>query len=122
MIYADTDFFIALFKESDWLKEPALRALEQYHGQLWTSVATLVELLLLSSRYGLDPQKALRDVALLADVRNADLRSFFLAARFMRRFGLRPLDALHAALCGDDPILTSDAVFERVGLQRIPLE
>ncbi len=32
MIYADTDFFIALLKPTDWLKDKAKKALEKYKG------------------------------------------------------------------------------------------
>ncbi|WP_456398062.1 PIN domain-containing protein [Palaeococcus sp. (in: euryarchaeotes)] len=57
MIYADTDFFLALLKPDDWLKENARKILEKYRGDITTSDATFIELLLLAERYGLDPIK-----------------------------------------------------------------
>ena len=48
MVYADTDFFLALMKESDWLQEAAKRILEEYSDEIWTSPVTLIELLLLA--------------------------------------------------------------------------
>ena len=36
MIYADTDFFLALLKPDDWLKEAAMRLCKQHRGELST--------------------------------------------------------------------------------------
>jgi len=36
MIYADTDFFLALLKEADWLQRRAKRVYEKYKGQITT--------------------------------------------------------------------------------------
>ncbi|MEZ0319946.1 MAG: PIN domain-containing protein [Pyrobaculum sp.] len=44
MIYADTDFFLALLKEGDRLHNKALEILEKYKGRITTSVITFVEL------------------------------------------------------------------------------
>ena len=61
MIYADTDFFLALLKDSDWLKQGAQHLAEQYKGKIWTSPPTLIELLLLAAEYHLDPERLLID-------------------------------------------------------------
>ncbi len=50
MIYADTDFFLALLKPKDWLKQGAERLLVEHKGELVTSPVTLTELLLLGVR------------------------------------------------------------------------
>jgi hypothetical protein len=39
LIYADTDFFLALLKESDWLKGSAERLLQQYSRRICISPA-----------------------------------------------------------------------------------
>jgi len=52
---ADADFFLALLKEKDRLKEKALKLLEEYRGDMKTSLTTFIELMLLSKRYGSDP-------------------------------------------------------------------
>lgn len=43
-VYADTDFFLALLKDTDWLKEKAISLAKKYEGQITTSEATFIEL------------------------------------------------------------------------------
>ena len=62
MIFADTDFFLALMKESDWLKEPAEKLLRQDSGQIRILPTVLIEILLLARREMLDPERLLSDV------------------------------------------------------------
>ena len=72
MTYADTDFFLALMKERDWLKSRAAELLERYKDRLWTSVFTVVEMLLLSEAFKLDPERIVVNVSELAEVRGSD--------------------------------------------------
>ena len=122
MPYADTDFFLAIIKETDWLKSRAYRLKTRYKGLLWTSLATLIELLLLSRRYGLDPEIVAISASEIAEVRGVGMQVVLLAAHYMREKGLNTFDAVHAAFVGADEIISSDKVFDRVGLRRIPLE
>ena len=122
MTYADTDFFLALIKTTDWLKSPAKRLFEQYRDGLWTSVVTVIEMLLLSERMQLDPERIVMDVTEIAEVRGVDRTKLLLAAHFMQENKMRTFDALHAAFAQGDEILSSDRVYDRVGLKRIPLE
>lgn len=55
MIYADTDFFLALLKENDWLQTSAKKLLAKHKGSIWTSPVTLIELMLLAVKCDLDP-------------------------------------------------------------------
>jgi len=59
LIYADTDFFLALMRESDWLNEPAESLLRQYAGRIRISRAVLIEFLLLARREDADPERLL---------------------------------------------------------------
>ena len=122
MTYADTDFFLALIKPTDWLKSPAKRLFEQYRDGLWTSVVTVIEMLLLSERMQLDPERIVMDVTEIAEVRGVDRTKLLLAAHFMRENKMHTFDALHAAFAQGDEILSSDRVYDRIGLKRIPLE
>ncbi|MEW5955727.1 MAG: pilus assembly protein, partial [Candidatus Micrarchaeota archaeon] len=63
MPYADTDFFIALLKESDWLKTSAGKSYSEYKDDLWTSVATVIELMLLAKRLGIDAEQLIVSAA-----------------------------------------------------------
>lgn len=117
MTYADTDFFLALLKPSDWLKERAKRILKRYDGRLTTSEVTYIELMLLAKRYGLDVQRLFADVMAIC---HEDNPLYLNAASFFEH-GLGVFDSFHAAHV-EDEILSSDAAFERAGLMRVPIE
>lgn len=122
MIYADTDFFVALLKKSDWLKSGAERLLRQHQGSIWTSPATLIELLLIAAEFGLDPEELLVDVLRIVELRHADANVFLVAASYIKQHNVNVFDAVHAAYCGSSKIISSDRVFDRLGLERIGLE
>lgn len=123
MVYADTDFIVALTKESDWLKEPAEALLAKYRGEIWISPATLIEVMLLSVRMNLDPVQAVRDALEVGRLLEGHPDTFMLAATHDKAKRAGVFDALHAAYCGlEHSILSSDKVFDRLGMKRIPLE
>ena len=124
MTYADTDFFLALLKDKDWLKSAARRLLPRHRDQLWTSLTTILELLLLATRFRLDPERIVVDTVQLAELRGIDVHTVLLAAHFIKRKRVTTFDAIHAASCvhAGDSILSSDNVYDRLGLTRISLE
>lgn len=123
MTYADTDFFLALMKESDWLQENAMAILEEHRRAIWTSPATLIELLLVAHEFELDAERLLIDVLEIAELRGGDPGTFIMAARYMKSHGARTFDALHAAVCGkNEAIISSDRIFDKIGLKRIDLK
>ncbi|MEX2684266.1 MAG: type II toxin-antitoxin system VapC family toxin [Candidatus Sigynarchaeota archaeon] len=118
MIYADTDFFLALLKPSDWLKKNAERIKTEHEGDISTSEVAFIELLLLSKRFHLDPVKLTSAVMAIC---NIDDDKYLKAAINIVKGG-NVFDAFHAAHC-DGTIISSDDVFEKLfGLKRIPLE
>ena len=123
MIYADTDFFLAIMKESDWLKAPANCILKKYQNRMAISPIALTELLLLAARYELDPKQLLVDVLEIAELHGATPEVYLLAAHFMAEEGVGVFDALHAAVCSFDraQIISSDKIFDRLGIERIGL-
>ena len=60
MTYSYTDFFLAILKNSDWLKENALKIMKNY--QIETSEVTYIELMLLAKKYDLDFIEIKKDV------------------------------------------------------------
>lgn len=54
MIDADTDFFIALVKDSDWLGDRAAAIAAEHENEVSTSRATLLEVLMISDRFDVD--------------------------------------------------------------------
>ncbi|NPA47856.1 MAG: PIN domain-containing protein [Thermococci archaeon] len=118
MVYADTDFFLALLKPSDWLKENAKKLYKKYNGEITTSDVTFIELLLLARKYDLDP---IRLTASVMAITGIDDDLYLRAAYYMKEKNLNPFDAFHAAHCGGT-IISSDKAFDRIGIKRIKLE
>ena len=89
---------------------------------MWTSTTTLIELLLLAKVKDLDPIDVLIDALAIAQLRGGESQLYLLAAHYIKKDNVGVFDSLHAAWCGRDcKILSSDKVFDRLGLDRIPL-
>ncbi len=121
MIYADTDFFIALVKDDDWLQERAAAIAMEYEGDIYTSRATLLELLMISDRFEFSRMEALSYALEIASV-SSDETVLFQAADYMEQYGLTAFDAYHIAYADHDPILSSDKAFDDVTEHRISIE
>lgn len=120
MPYADTDFFIALVKDSDWLNDGAETLLVEHGDDLQTSLATFIELFWLCDEYDLNREQAVAHVLELADV-DFEESVVFQADEYVDE-GLNVLDAFHAAAAGRDPIISSDKKFDDIDVERIRLE
>lgn len=121
MPYADSDFFIALLKEDDWLKKKAETILKEYKNKIWTSNYAIIEMLLLSKKFGLDPEKIVASIVQIARVNN-DISHILSAAHLMKEKNMTTFDALHAVCSKNDIVISSDEIFEKIGLKRIKLE
>ncbi|MBN2153371.1 MAG: PIN domain-containing protein [Candidatus Lokiarchaeota archaeon] len=95
MIYADTNFFLALLKPSDWLMKNAERIKKEHEGGINTSEVTFIELLLVSKRFNLDPVRLTSAVMAICDIDEA----FYLKAAMNVAKGGNVFDAFHAAHC-----------------------
>ncbi len=123
-MYADTDFFLALLLKGDRLERCAKAAYAKHAREIWTSMLTVQELLLLSYKRKLDPLKMLDCMLDLVRIDETPLttQNALEAAKTMASYEATPFDAMHAVACRGDSILSSDKVYERMGLQRIKLE
>lgn len=121
MIYADTDFFIALVKDDDWLQERAATIAAEHEGEIYTSRAALLELLMISDRFEFDRMEALSYTLEIASVPE-DENVLFQAADYMEEHGLTAFDAYHLAYAEHDPIISSDKTFDDVTDDRISIE
>lgn len=121
MIYADTDFFIALVKDDDWLQERAGAIAIEHEGDIYTSRATLLELLMISDRFEFNRMEALSYALEIASV-SSDETVLFQAADYMEQYGLTAFDAYHIAYADHDPIISSDKSFDDVTERRISIE
>lgn len=118
-MYADTDFWLALLKDDDWLAEQAETRLAEYRDDLEVSLATFLELFLIEERYSFDREQAALAIFELADT-DVDEDVVFQASEYIDD-GLNTFDAFHAALAADG-ILSSDQAFETISIDRVPLE
>lgn len=123
MIYADADFFLALIKPKDWLRERAMQLHAKHRNELTTSVATIIEVLIVGRRFALDPEMVVESMFLLVPrVSGIDGDTAAIAAHLIKKKDMTVFDAFHAAFCGDDTMLSSDRVFDRIGIKRFSLE
>lgn len=109
-MYVETDFFLAIVKEDDWLAEAAESLYHEHAEELWTSPFTLVELLLVAYREGLDAERVLANAAELTEVQG-DVEPVLAAASYVENHDFTPFDAVHLVESGTDTIATSDDAY-----------
>ena len=128
-MYVETDFLTALVKDEDWLRESALRALDEREDP-HTSILAYAEVLVLfydreQADYEIDAPRAIANLLELVPITPPEHEDAVLAAAaFIEEYQLTPFDALHAgvvATSGED-VLSSEQDYDTVGLDRIPLE
>lgn len=119
MVYADTDFFVALIKEDDWLQENARELFEKHEGDIETSLPTFMELCLLAEDYDWELERVITNVLQLVEV-DFDEAVVYQALEYIDQ-GLNVFDAFQAAK-SDGRILSSDKEFDEIKIERIKLE
>ncbi|MBI4016390.1 MAG: PIN domain-containing protein [Candidatus Aenigmarchaeota archaeon] len=123
MIYADTDFFLALLKDKDWLQEKAIKIYQEHKSHITTSVTTIIELLLLAKRVSINPERLLISVfEIVPSITGIENNTALAAAHYVKENGVNVFDALHAAYCAEGEIISSDHIYDRIGIKRIVLE
>lgn len=121
-MFADTDFLLALVKESDWLKERAEKVLKLNEGRITTSVSVMIEVAIVCRRIETNVTQVFSQICSLIEVDETTRTLCLRAAIFMERNKLNIFDAFNAAYCGNDTIISSDSAYDRLGLERIKLE
>lgn len=128
-MYVEIDFLTALVKEEDWLREPALRTLEE-RDDIHTSILAYAEVLVLfynreAAEYEIDVPRAIANLLELVAIAPEEHEDAVLAAAaFLEEYHLTPFDALHAGVVatGEGTVLSSEKDYDTVGLERTPLE
>lgn len=118
-MYADTDFWIALLKDDDWLADRAASVLDAHEGELTVSLATFLELFLIEERYSFDREQAITSILELATYDGPE-DALYQASAYVDD-GLNAFDAFHAALA-DGTIVSSDQAFDEIDVDRVALE
>jgi predicted nucleic acid-binding protein len=128
-VYIETDLLTALVKSEDWLREPAIRALEE-HDDIHTSILAYAEVLVLfsdreASEYEINAQRAIANLLELVPIVPEDHEDAVLAAAaFLDEYHLTPFDALHAGIIAtsEERILSTEQDYDAIGLDRVSLE
>ena len=121
-VYVETDFLLALAKDSDWLAGSAEAALENH--DVSTSVFSYLELVLARERYEFDYVPLVSNLLELVPVEDEREKQIVLKGVSYYDDGMTPFDAFHAATAetrGTD-VLSSEKDYEEVEVDRIPLE
>lgn len=127
-VYVETDFLTALVKDDDWLRDAALRALEE-HDDVHTSILAYAEVLVLfydrdEAAYDIDAPRAVANLLELVPIAPEDHEdSVLAAAAFLDEYNMTPFDALHAGVVteGGGRVLSTEQDYDEIGLDRLPL-
>ena len=121
-MFADTDFILVLIKNTDWLKDKAIKVLKSNKGKIKTSLSVIIELALICKRLKINTMKTFVNVFEIIEVDEENYSACMQAAIYMEKYSLNVFDAFHAASCKNEKIISSDSVYERVGIERVRLE
>jgi predicted nucleic acid-binding protein len=119
MVYADTDFFVALVKEEDWLQENAEQILEEYQDELETSLPTFIELCLIAEDYNWQLERAVTNILQIAEV-DFEEKIVYQALEYIYQ-GLNVFDAFQAA-SSEGKIISSDKDLDKINIERMKRE
>lgn len=120
MPYADTDFFIALMRTNDRLNRSAIEVYNKYKNRIYTSLAVVIEILLITKRFDISSSEAMDYILKIAKVKDVQISVILLAIAYIEEHKLGIFDAFHAALC-DGEIISSDHIYDKIGIDRIKL-
>ena len=121
-VYVETDFLLALIKDSDWLQDSAENALDEH--EVVTSSYAYLELLLIRERHEFEYIKLFSNMLDIVPVETDAERQIVLKAVQYFEGGMTAFDSFHAATAETrgHPILGSDKAYDDVDPERIPLE
>ena len=120
--YVETDFLLALAKDTDWLKGRAEEKLQEH--DVVASTYSYLEILIIRERHEFDYIKLFSNMLDVVPVENEEERQIVLKAVNYFDKGMTAFDAFHAAIAETrgHPILSSDKAYEDIGPKRLPLE
>lgn len=120
--FVETDFLVALAKDSDWLQERAESVLED--NDVLTSPFSYLELLIINERHEYDYAQLFANMLALVPVGTEEEHQVVLKAVTYYEEGMTPFDAFHAATAETRrlSICSSDTAYEAADAERLPLE
>ena len=120
-VFADTDFILAVIKNTDWLKSNAAEVFEKHKGNLKTSISVVIEVALMCKKLNLNVLETFTHMFEIVEVEEMIYSASLQAAFYIEKYELNIFDAFHAAFCGSEKIISSDSVYDKIGLNRIKL-
>jgi len=121
-MFADTDFILALIKDSDWLKKNALKILNKNKGEIKTSISVMIEIAHVCKRLKINIPQTFANVFEIVDIDEESYSISMQAAVYIKKYDLAVFDSFHAAFCGNDKMISSDSAYDKIGIERIMLE
>ena len=119
--YADSDFFLGLMKDSDWLKEKAKKIYNQNKNEIYVSPFTIAEIMIVCKREEIPIKEALIQISRIAKLENISWNVFFTSCDYIEK-GATIFDALIMGFCGkENQIISSDNVYKKFGLDVLDL-
>ena len=127
--YADSDFFLALLKDSDWLKEKARKVYGENKKSIYVSPFTVVELMVVCIREDIPLKETLLQISRIAGLTFIKWNLFFNAAEYIEE-GATLFDSLLMAFAKESEvvfseeseIISSDKIYEKFGFKVIDLK
>ena len=120
-MFADTDFILAVVKDSDWLKSNAAEIFEENKGNIKTSISVVIEVALMCKKLNLNILEIFTHMFEIVEVNETIYSASLQAAFYIEKYELNVFDAFHAAFCGSEKIISSDSVYDKIGLDRVKL-
>ncbi|MGD9275743.1 MAG: PIN domain-containing protein [Candidatus Pacearchaeota archaeon] len=118
--YADTDFFLALMKDSDWLKKKAIKVYNERKDNIWVSPFTIAEVMIICKREDIPLKETILQISRISKLENFSWNDFFRACDYVEK-GATIFDSLLMAIVKDNKIISSDRVYEKFGFKIISL-
>ena len=120
--YADTDFFLALMKDSDWLKEKAIKIFNDSIDEIYITPFTIAEMMIICKRENINIKETLFHISRIAKLENMEWEIFFKACNFIEK-GATIFDSLLMASCNEkDEIISSDNIYQKFRFKVIDLK
>ena len=108
-------------KESDWLKEKAIKIYQENKNNLWITPFTVVEMMIVCKREEIPLKHTLFQISRIAKLELVQWDIFFKTSNYIEK-GATIFDSLLMAFCQDNTIISSDRVYEKFGFNIIDLK
>lgn len=119
--YADSDFFLGLIKDSDWLKRKTKEIYEKNKNGIYITPFTVAELMIVCKREEILMKETLIQISRIAKLDSVSWDVFFRACDYIEK-GATIFDSLLMGFCGkENQIISSDNVYKKFGFDVIEL-